>query len=310
MAYALQFQKTDVVSNFNGITTGTGAITLTSGNFSASGTQLYVIDYDTANAEVVSATVSGTTLTLVARGLDGTSAVTHTAGAKIGAFFVPSHYSILSNHMEDGWVESPDTWVYASASTFTISGVDRTSTYQKGTKLRFKQGGGYKYAVVASSSFSTNTTVTIAVNSDYTIANSAITDNDFSYVENPVGWVDWFTYSPVTIVGFSSTPSDSVYKYRIQGRTIEIFFNLSNGATTSNSATTSFTAPVTAITLTGYEATSACRIYDNGAWQAGAGLVSVTSNSNVVTLGKALTGTGGFTASGGKTALGWIQFQF
>ncbi len=69
MAYALQFQKTDVVSNFNGITTGTGAITLTSGNFSASGTQLYVIDYDTANAEVVSATVSGTTPTLGQQGL-------------------------------------------------------------------------------------------------------------------------------------------------------------------------------------------------------------------------------------------------
>lgn len=303
-----QFAKTDTLASQ--MAAGATSGTLSTGNFANFTGDYLVLDYDTSSREIIKCNVTGTAISSATRGVDGTSDATHAAGAKVGYMWLPVHADFLSEAAETGWIESQDTWVYASASTFTISGVDRTSTYQKGTKLRFKQGGGYKYAVVVSSSFSTNTTVTIAVNSDYTIANSAITDNDFSYVENPIGWVGWFAYAPTSIVGFSSTPNDSVYKYRIQGNTIEIFFNLSNGASTSNSATTSFTAPVTAITLTGYEATFACRVYDNGSWQAGAGLVSVTSNSNVVTLGKALTGTGGFTASGNKTALGWVQFQF
>lgn len=191
MAYALQFQKTDVVSNFNGITTGTGAITLTSGNFSASGTQLYVIDYDTANAEVVSATVSGTTLTLVARGLDGTSAVTHTAGAKIGAFFVPSHYSILSNHMEDGWTELPYTLVYASADdptfTFTVAGVDLSTVLTPGTRIKLTQTTA-KYFIVTKVAFSTNTTVTVYGGTDYDLANAAITSPYYSRAKAPAGF--------------------------------------------------------------------------------------------------------------------------
>jgi len=69
-----------------------------------------------------------------------------------------------------GWTASADTWTYASASTFTIAGIDRTAVYTKGTRLKFTQTT-VKYAVVVSSAFSTNTTVTIAVNTDYTIAN-------------------------------------------------------------------------------------------------------------------------------------------
>lgn len=126
MTYTLLFQKEDTVANFNGITTGTGAITLTAGNFSVSGTQLFVLDGDTANAEVVSATVSGTTLTLVSRGLDGTSAVTHTAGCKVGMYFVPSHYGDL------GKVGASDAW---TSHTATLGGFSGTPTqdnaYQK-----------------------------------------------------------------------------------------------------------------------------------------------------------------------------------
>lgn len=87
----------------------------------------------------------------------------------------------------DGWTAAGETWTYASASTFTISGVDVTAKYTKGTRLKFTQTT-VKYAVVVASSFSTNTTVTIAVNTDYTLANAAITDNYFSYQASPVGY--------------------------------------------------------------------------------------------------------------------------
>lgn len=94
----------------------------------------------------------------------------------------------------DGWTASADTWVYASASTFTIAGVDRTTTFTKGTRLKFTQTT-VKYAVVVSSAFSTNTTVTIAVNTDYTIANAAITLPYYSYQACPAGYPNAFTLS-------------------------------------------------------------------------------------------------------------------
>jgi len=95
----------------------------------------------------------------------------------------------------DSWTIISDTWAYASASTFTIAGVDRTGVYTKGTRLRFKQGGAYKYAVVVASAFSTNTTVTIAVNTDHTIANAGITDNYISYGASPAGYPTTFAYT-------------------------------------------------------------------------------------------------------------------
>ncbi len=131
---------------------------------------------------------------------------------------------IKSQLSGDGWVPSSDTWVYTSASSFTIAGVDRTAIFQKGTYLRFKQGGGYKYAVVLSSSFSTNTTVNIFVNTDYTIANSSITDNDYSYALNPEGWPTDFTRT-LTINGSggsAGTYAATTYfsKYRVIGRRV------------------------------------------------------------------------------------------
>lgn len=92
----------------------------------------------------------------------------------------------------DGWIDgSAYTWTYASASTFTIAGVDLTTTFTKGTRLKFTQTT-VKYAVVVSSSFSTDTTVTIAVNTDYVIANAAITANYYSYQANPQGYPTYF----------------------------------------------------------------------------------------------------------------------
>lgn len=120
----------------------------------------------------------------------------------------------------DGWNDDTEhTWVYASASTFTIAGVDLTAIFQKGTRLRFKQGGGYKYAVVVASSFSTNTTVTIAVNNDYTIANAAITDNYYSYAVRPQGYPSYFSYTPTLTkpTGMTGTPSIQFSVFQIIG---------------------------------------------------------------------------------------------
>lgn len=94
MAYILQTNKSDTLNG--SISSGATSATLTSGNFgSPSGTQLYVIDYDNANLEVVSATVVGTAMSSITRNLDGTSAVAHASGAKVLCALVPSHYAAL-----------------------------------------------------------------------------------------------------------------------------------------------------------------------------------------------------------------------
>lgn len=93
--------------------------------------------------------------------------------------------------LTDGWVNPDESWNYASASTFTVTG-DQTSKYHRGVKIKLTQSATVKYFVVVTSVYSApNTTVTVADaqgGSVYTVANSAITANYFSLVNQPAGW--------------------------------------------------------------------------------------------------------------------------
>lgn len=197
----------------------------------------------------------------------------------------------------DGWVTVSDTWTYASASTFTISGVDRTSIYTAGTKLKFTQTSA-KYAVVVSSSFSTNTTVTIAVNTDYTIANAAITAPCYSYQQSPVGFPNFFTYAP-THVGFSSAPTGT-FRYSL---TKGLCWIMHGGDTPGTSNATSFT--VTGPVVAAGVSYGIGAVYDNGSWQSTSGRLATTNGSAAISVSKDAGGSV-FTGSGNKTAL----FQF
>jgi hypothetical protein len=98
-----------------------------------------------------------------------------------------------------GWAPAIETWEYASATTITVpSGA--TSRYQKGDKIRLKQGGGYKYFYIVSVA---DKLLTVTGGSDYTVANEAITDNYYSKAENPQGFPDWFNWTP-TLAGAGS----------------------------------------------------------------------------------------------------------
>lgn len=101
MSYSLIFQATDTIAVGSSLLSGATSTTLTSGNFaSPTGTQLYVVDYDIpGTAEIISATVVGTAMTSIVRGLTGGAVGTtnHSAGAKIGSLFVPQHYDRVAN---------------------------------------------------------------------------------------------------------------------------------------------------------------------------------------------------------------------
>lgn len=208
-----------------------------------------------------------------------------------------------------GWFPSPDTWTYASASTFTIAGVDRTTTYTKGTRLTFTNST-VKYAVVVGSSFSTNTTVTIAVNSDYVIENAAITSPYYSHTLTPAGYPTYFSITPSTsnITGFSAIDG-YVYRYSMVGAAIHVFFQIGG---TSNSASFTITLPA-AVAAAGGLVNVPIAVKDNGTWQSAAGIAAANPSSSSLLIGKTIPslsgGTyAGFTTSGSKFADGSLIY--
>ena len=159
---------------------------------------------------------------------------------------------------QTGWIPSPLTWTYASASSFTVVG-DVTAILTKGTYLKFDQTTT-KYAVVGSSSYSSpNTTVNIIVNTDYTIASAAITNPYYSYAANPQGWPGWFNYSP-TWTASSSNPvlgsGTLLGRYFPSGKKITMFIDLTLAAdTTTGTGLWRFSTPCIAVTLKYYQGT-------------------------------------------------------
>lgn len=92
----------------------------------------------------------------------------------------------------DGWITETRTWTYASGTgtnvgTFTVAGVDLTAVYNVGDRVKFTQTT-VKYGIITKVAFSTDTTVTIYMGTDYTIANAAISANAISHDRSPVGF--------------------------------------------------------------------------------------------------------------------------
>lgn len=92
----------------------------------------------------------------------------------------------------DGWVDATaEAWTYASADaptfTFTVTG-DLTAKYTPGTRLKLTQTTVKYFIVTKVSVASGTTTVTIYGGTDYTLANAAISANNYSRVKGPAGF--------------------------------------------------------------------------------------------------------------------------
>jgi hypothetical protein len=59
------------------------------------------------------------------------------------------------------WVQESTAVAFGSATSFTVTGVDKTSTYHAGRRIKTTNTGGTVYSTVKSSSFATNTTVNV-----------------------------------------------------------------------------------------------------------------------------------------------------
>lgn len=201
----------------------------------------------------------------------------------------------------DGWTTDSDTWTYASASTFTVSG-DVEARFAKGTRIKFTQTT-VKYAVVLGAvHVAGTTTVTIGVNLTYTIANAAISATYYSYQASPQGYPSWFPFTP-TYTGFSSPPAAGSLRYAVIGNMITIAHIQNTG--TSNTTGFTMTVPAVAVGLP----VGAARTYNNSTFPAAAGFVSISTGTAVADIlrdGAAAA----WTASNLKTVAFELTYEF
>jgi len=196
-----------------------------------------VVDYATAThvsmitkGLLVEHNQSGTHSSITA---SGTLAVTG-ATTLTGALTIKSY---------DGWIATADTWTYASATTFTIAGVDRTAQFPVGTKIKLTQTTA-KYFYVTASAFSTNTTITVTGGSDYTLANAAITSPNLSYDDTPQAFPQSFAYSP-TLANLTTGSGTSLGAFSMVGKRVSFRWVWTFGSGSSVGSGPTFTLPVT-----------------------------------------------------------------
>ncbi len=143
----------------------------------------------------------------------------------------------------DGWFDdSGNIWTYASSVSFSVPG-DQTALFKKGMKLKFTQSSTVKYASVTGSSVSTNTLVTIALNSDYSLANSAISAMYYSFGD-PIDFPQEFNWAPAWTNLTVGNGTYNAAKFRVQRDRVRGHLELIFGSTTSISGQVSLAAPV------------------------------------------------------------------
>jgi hypothetical protein len=213
---------------------------VTLSNISGSGNGRGIYATDSTIHGISSSTVSGTLDneypgSFVARGVGAIASgqdgmfITGTPGAAgIPAAFNGS--GDLIEAAQDGWTPSNEAWIYASASSFTVSG-DKTRKYQIGDKIKLTQTTAKYFNIIGISYSSPNTTVTVTGGSAHTLANAAITSPYYSKIENPQGWPDWFACAAPTFAGIDNgsggAPSVTECRFKIDKTTATYYMRMS-----------------------------------------------------------------------------------
>lgn len=141
----------------------------------------------------------------------------------------------------NGWQAVSDSWTYASATTFSVSG-DQTAKFTRGTKIKLTNSTTKYFYVVSSSYSSPNTTVTVSGESD--LVNSAITNPFFSNADCPEGFKrgqDWYNFLAKNSAMYTKTTT-SAELVRFDS---EIFDT--NGNYDNSSGNYKYVAPITGL---------------------------------------------------------------
>lgn len=244
------------LARMTSVTTGTGTLTLGSAvsgclTFANAGVQnAEVVSYgisDGANSEVGFGTYtsSGTTLarTTILASTNSGNAISCSGSQQV--FITVLAEDVTRN---DGWIRVKDTWAYASATTITVP-AGAASRYSVGDKIKLTQTTAKYFYVVSIA----DTVLTVTGGTDYTVANAAITLPYYSKAASPVGFPQWFNYTPTLAVSGGTAPTYTATftnKFCIIGRqvnTIHFWGNSSGGTAGAGTNLISVTLPVTGV---------------------------------------------------------------
>ena len=198
----------------------------------------------------------------------------------------------IATTLLDGWTPADATWTYNAVDKVNVpSGA--ASLYQKGDRIKFTQTT-VKYFVVTAVA---DTLLTFAVNTDYTVANAAISANHYSHQANPLGYPTRFAYTSVTngATGTIGTFAESMYSsyFSIVGTQcfLELYKDVTNKG--SWSSTFQFTLPVIPASSPSYNT-----MYGN--------LVATTGSTTFWTVAQVVGGS--TTASFDKNGTGYVTW--
>lgn len=233
-------------TDFDNITDATGAETISVNNGSAlkdirlDNMVGAVVHNSTAKTSLVSADLIAIwdSVSSVIKNITYTNLL-----SSLKTYFDTLYTTINTTTPYNGWIPVSATWTRTGNHTFTVSG-DVTTTYRKGTKVRYKDGGSYEYGMIASSVYGApNTTVTLITNSDYAMAAATITDTYLSYAETPEGFPAYFNYT-TTPTNFTVGNGVLVTRWTAALGRMHIHLEFVLGSTSSVGSTPSFSLPV------------------------------------------------------------------
>lgn len=153
-------------------------------------------------------------------------------------------------HLADissGWFPAGETWTYASASTFTISG-DVTGKYQVGDKIKLTQTTVKYFYIIGVTYSSPNTIITITGGTDYIFANAVVTNNYYTHIENPIGFPDYLNHTATfAVTGGSIGNGSCAGIFKLVGKMCFFHFLFQPGTTTNfgSGGAFSFSLPIT-----------------------------------------------------------------
>ena len=215
--------------------------TLTSAVFdNGKGVPLTLEPESSTKMEVILADITGTALTNIVRGQDGSSDVEHTGTPTIALASTPSTWS---RHLVElaGWIPAQETWAYASATTITVP-AGAASKYSIGDKIKLTQTT-VKYFYVTGVA---DTVLTVNGGTDYTVANAAITLNYYSKSASPVGFPHWFAYTTTASNVTLGTGGTKPARFRMNGRDVRAVVKVTLGTSADVTGAIGVSVPITA----------------------------------------------------------------
>lgn len=114
--------------------------------------------------------------------------------------------------LNNKWIDNGDTPTYISAVSFSVPG-SRTNVYLPGSILRFTCSSGYVYGIVASSSYSTITTVTLS--SSYAVLDASLSKVEIALLAFANALETAISQAQTDIVSLQNQVSASTFGYSI-----------------------------------------------------------------------------------------------